>query len=265
MAPVGHTHWIPTSRLGVSDRERIEALLAERPWQDHYYRCALADLETGLDNRAFLIGRQGRGLALLIAFQGTDMVTVVGELDDDELAAVVTVKAMELHLPEAAAEVVAGVLGERLRMRSGIHLCERSGPPPAVDGSWTELTVRDYPRMRSFYSEYYPETVLSPWMLDLPFAGVEEGGEIVACAGTMVAAHGAAHVGHFITHPEHRGKGLASRVGAALVGLLAEHGFSTVRLGVKDYNPGALRVYRRLGFEIMATPTCLQADSGRPF
>ena len=193
-----------------------------------------------------------------------DRVTVVGDLDADELAAIPTVKAMELHAPAALGDSLAEVLGARVWKRSGIHLCERRGPAPVAEGPWAELQVADYPRMRRFYSEQYPETVLSPWMLELPFAGVVEDGEIIACAGTMVAFEGAAHVGHFVTHPDHRGRGLASRVGAALIGLLAERGFDAVRLGVKDDNSVALRVYQGLGFEIMSTPTCLQARPGRP-
>lgn len=42
--------------------------------------------------------------------------------------------------------------------------------------------------MRAFFGAHYPETIVSPWMLELPFVGVREQGELVATAGAIVVS-----------------------------------------------------------------------------
>lgn len=52
-------------------------------------------------------------------------------------------------------------------------------------------------------------------------------------------------------HPSHRGRGLATRLLDALLGCLDAAGIGTVWLTVHPENAGAVRLYRRLGFEVV--------------
>ena len=57
-----------------------------------------------------------------------------------------------------------------------------------------------------------------------------------------------AAVGNVFTHPAHRGRGLATRVTAAVVRTLLERRLRTVVLNVAMHNAPALRCYEQLGF-----------------
>ena len=49
-------------------------------------------------------------------------------------------------------------------------------------------------------------------------------------------------------HPSSRGQGVGTRLLQAVLALARERGFDSVRLEVVDTNPGARRLYERLGF-----------------
>ncbi|MBW4719032.1 GNAT family N-acetyltransferase [Saccharothrix obliqua] len=80
------------------------------------------------------------------------------------------------------------------------------------------------------------------------WAGVRaEGGVLVAVAADAWAAPGVGFIGGVATHPDHRGRGLSTRVcGFLTSALLAE--FGTCALMVDPDNTGAVKVYERLGY-----------------
>jgi ribosomal protein S18 acetylase RimI-like enzyme len=81
------------------------------------------------------------------------------------------------------------------------------------------------------------------------FVGIRRGGRLVAMGGLRIQSDRVAELTAISTHPEARGRGLASQVVAALVdGLLAER--RTPFLHVAEENATAIRVYQRLGFRI---------------
>jgi ribosomal protein S18 acetylase RimI-like enzyme len=84
------------------------------------------------------------------------------------------------------------------------------------------------------------------------FYGVEEAGEIVALAGTHIAAPevGIGAVGFVFTYPEWRGRGYAQACTAAVTRDLLAMGCSLVALNVRQDNGPAVRAYERLGYTI---------------
>lgn len=60
-------------------------------------------------------------------------------------------------------------------------------------------------------------------------------------------------LGNIAVHPDHRGKGLARKVTAALVKSLLDEGIEQIGLNVSDSNPAAIACYTRLGFERVGT------------
>jgi len=82
------------------------------------------------------------------------------------------------------------------------------------------------------------------------FSGIRVADELVAVAGTHLvnSEDGAAAVGNIYTRRDHRGQGLAGSATSAVVEQLIRMGISTIALNVKQDNPGARRVYERLGF-----------------
>ena len=91
------------------------------------------------------------------------------------------------------------------------------------------------------------------------YCGVFENGRLVAVAGThLVAPHvGVAVVGNVYTHPSYRGRGLATRVTAAVTARLFDRGCPLVTLTVAPENEPALHAYGRLGYR--RGPTIVEA------
>jgi len=79
------------------------------------------------------------------------------------------------------------------------------------------------------------------------FAAHRAAGDIVA-VGMAVAEGGHAGVFEMATHPDHRGRGLATGVLATLVDWMHDRGASTAYLQVVESNDPAERLYRRAGF-----------------
>ena len=81
------------------------------------------------------------------------------------------------------------------------------------------------------------------------FMGVERSGSLIAAAGTHVISegHSVAAVGSVLTHPDHRGRGLGSKVVASLCQRLQSR-FEVIGLNVAASNSAAIRVYEKIGF-----------------
>jgi ribosomal protein S18 acetylase RimI-like enzyme len=82
------------------------------------------------------------------------------------------------------------------------------------------------------------------------YFGVWEGSELVAAAGThlVVPQENVSAIGNVYARRDRRGRGLASRVTAAVAADLLDRDLRTVALNVNQGNQPAIRVYERLGF-----------------
>ena len=105
-------------------------------------------------------------------------------------------------------------------------------------------------QLRALYAAAYPDSYFTPRMLETgKFFGTPDKGAIVAVAGVHVVSHEhqIAALGNIATHPDYRGRGLATLVTHRLVDELVSEG-KMVCLNVKADNAPAIACYKKLGF-----------------
>jgi predicted GNAT family acetyltransferase len=84
------------------------------------------------------------------------------------------------------------------------------------------------------------------------FLGVRVDGRLVAMAGERMRPEGYAEVSGVCTHPDHRGRGYAAMLSAAVADRIVERG-ETPFLHAYTSNRAAVALYERLGF-VLRTP-----------
>lgn len=97
----------------------------------------------------------------------------------------------------------------------------------------------------------WEEVHFDPLMLKAgTYFGAFHHGELIAISGTHAVSrrYCMATVGGVLTHPDHRGHGLAGATTSHVVATLHDLGISDVALNVKADNAPALRAYERIGF-----------------
>ena len=121
--------------------------------------------------------------------------------------------------------------------------------PVASDGV-RRLTMSDVPDLLALYTfgggdAFQPKEIESG-----VFFGLRQNGRLVAVAGTHVVSKSGriAALGNVMTHPHHRGQGLATIATCAVCAALIEQGIETIGLSVARANASAIRVYEKLGF-----------------
>jgi ribosomal protein S18 acetylase RimI-like enzyme len=122
-------------------------------------------------------------------------------------------------------------------------------PPPHQPGEESVESVDDDPAVAALL------TASSPTASALPgdpavrrWAGIREGGELVACAADTSAATAVGHLSSIAVHPSARGRNLGAVVTAALARDLLEDGCDIVTLGMYADNTYGRVMYDRLGF-----------------
>ena len=215
-----------------------------------YVSDARATTRDGATNRTAMLGLDGAGAALGIVFERMEVRTIIGRLSPAEEWAIADLpRAGELHVDRP----VAGRIRDRLRRRViAAHelqyyaLAQR--PARAPDPRCTLLGREHLQMITEFFASHYPQTIFSPWMLERPFLGIVEHGELVACGGVVAAAEGIANVGNFLTAPSARRQGLCRAVAATLAHHLFDKGMSQVTLATTGDNIAACRAYEATGF-----------------
>jgi ribosomal protein S18 acetylase RimI-like enzyme len=112
-----------------------------------------------------------------------------------------------------------------------------------LDGSHQE-------ELQSLYDRAYPGHYFNQHMLATgKYFGYESDGRLAAVTGVHVdsARYRVAVLGNIVTAPEHRGRGLATRLTSHLTAELDSEG-KMVCLNVKADNAAAIRCYAKLGF-----------------
>lgn len=101
-------------------------------------------------------------------------------------------------------------------------------------------------------SVHYPDAFFEPHQLSTGhYYGIRSvAGELVAIAGvhTINRTDGLATIGNIVTHPEHRGKGLSTKVTSQLCRELMDDDIGLFALNVERRNSSAMHIYEKLGF-----------------
>lgn len=237
--------------------EVASALLVDRRWTAYM----LADLDEPYARHArFWTGdRDGRkGVVLvydhpefcaLVAHGDTGPVSAALEAAD-ELPPCPLVIAREPGVRALAGYYQLDGLHDMLRMA-----VDPASFRPVEAAAARRLTASDLPRLRRLYAAYDGSVFTSDQLDHGVFFGVDDPhapGRLVSAAGTHVVsrAHQIASVGNVFTLPESRGGGFAAQVTSAVTATLFEMGCRDVVLNVRPDNEPAVRVYRRLGYEV---------------
>jgi ribosomal protein S18 acetylase RimI-like enzyme len=116
------------------------------------------------------------------------------------------------------------------------------------------LGAPDVPEMLSLVAQTEPGPFL-PRTIELgDYLGIRCDGALVAMAGERFRLDGWTEISAVCTRPDHRGRGLASRlVGALIAGI--QHRSQRAFLHVLTTNTGAIRLYEELGFRVRYTAT----------
>jgi GNAT superfamily N-acetyltransferase len=244
----------PFSNLTASNVEQVRQLLAFHPLFSLYFEAGIDALARGEHNRSVLIGKAGRGVALSIDFSSLTVRTTVGALAEAELADVVAIdRPAELHLEHDHLEYARRLLGSRITAEKRLRYYQLKAPTGfAMDPRCRFLTRADERIVETFFRDFYLTTIFSSWMLDNPFMGLFEGGQLRSCAAVVVQNPrlGLANLGNFLTHPDRRGRGFAKAVARSLIHELEKAGLHGFLLATTDDNIPARQVYATLGFRV---------------
>jgi ribosomal protein S18 acetylase RimI-like enzyme len=113
------------------------------------------------------------------------------------------------------------------------------------------LSAADMDDLLALYAASYPANWFVPRMLATGrYYGVRQSGKLLSVAGVHVYSpeYKVAALGNIATHPEARGRGLATIATARLCQELLRAGVETIGLNVNAGNASALACYTRLGF-----------------
>ena len=124
------------------------------------------------------------------------------------------------------------------------------------------LLTKNLQQIESFYRVHYPGNWFDQRMLETTqtfgvWSRAEDDAnsqELIAIAGVHVfsTTYRVAALGNIAVHKDHRGRGLAGRVTAALVQSLLAEGIEHIGLNVSASNAAAVACYTKLGFEPLA-------------
>jgi ribosomal protein S18 acetylase RimI-like enzyme len=243
------------------DELLLPRLLEDPPWTAY----ALCDLDPPYRENARFIGfidESGlNSVVLLYALPGSHALLAFGDP-----AGVGIILAHTPDLPEAAFLLVqdeylsavsiryyVGTTWRMLRMS-----LDASVPRTITDSPipLRRLGETDIAAVKELYAEHWGSTFFDPLMLLMLLSGVYigafQGSNLVAVSGTHVvsADRGIAAIGGVFTHPDFRGRGLATATTGAVCEIVRSMGANLIVLNVKEDNAPAISAYRRLGFEI---------------
>lgn len=159
------------------------------------------------------------------------------------------------HVQEDQMHAVKGIFEPTTYQKMHRMGLERSHYKPSREAfapvQVERLGHRDTLAIMDLY-QHYPDNFFEPYQLETGYYfGVrDEDLGLASIAGIHVfsAEHDVAVIGNFVTHPERRGRGLASACTAKLLDSLFER-ISFVALNVQEGNAPAVKMYSNFGFE----------------
>jgi ribosomal protein S18 acetylase RimI-like enzyme len=239
----------------IADRAAIRSILRSEPYWSVY---ALGDLAPGYFEHSEWHAATAGPPALVLLYRAVTPPVLFALGPPPAIAALaeeIADPAVHLHVREEAARALTPFyrpvdLKPMVRMALETSRFER-GPE---DGT-VRLGQADAPRLDRLYADgretgESPDFFFPSMIGRGVFFGIEEGGELVAAAGThlVVPEEGVGAIGNVYTRRDRRGRGLAGRVTGAVARELLRAGVRWVALHVNRHNSAAIRVYQRLGF-----------------
>ncbi|MCX2723690.1 GNAT family N-acetyltransferase [Roseibium salinum] len=132
----------------------------------------------------------------------------------------------------------------------GVLMTERTpSSRPAGDAAIVALGPQDIPEMVALAELTRPGPFTSRTPDLGTFWGVKLDGRLAAMAGTRLALDGYTEISGICTHPDYRGRGLASVLFVHVAAEIRKRGDTPILHSYAD-NHGAIALYRKLGFEI---------------
>ncbi len=245
------------------DKNQIEAFLRRNVYL-HIY--AIGDLDEFFWPYTTWFARRddGRIRQIALLYSGSQLPALLaitdGRIDEmrDFLNSVAPLlpRRFYSHLSEGLSHLFAGMYHLDSH---GIHckmgLTDRSRCDRVDTAGVESLSKSDLHDLEKLYALSYPGHWFEPRMLETgQYYGFWQDGKLVSVSGVHVYSkvYRVAALGNIATHPDHRGKGLASKVTARLCQSLLQT-VDHVGLNVKTDNRSAIGCYERLGFEPIAT------------
>jgi predicted GNAT family acetyltransferase len=122
-----------------------------------------------------------------------------------------------------------------------------AGVEARPDGDLVRLSDEDVPKMLELVAETKPGP-FAPRTIDMgSYIGLREAGRLIAMAGERLHPPGWTEISAVCTAPEHRGRGLATRLMQAVAYGIRERG-ETPFLHVASSNTTAMRLYEAMGY-----------------
>ncbi len=117
------------------------------------------------------------------------------------------------------------------------------------------LSVPDAGEIVKLFQKSYPGNYFEPRMLDTnQYYGIRQSDKLISVGGVHIFSHEyrVAALGNIVTDPEYRNRGYAATVTARICKSLLKE-IDHIGLNVKADNKGALKCYKKLGFEVIAS------------
>ena len=115
----------------------------------------------------------------------------------------------------------------------------------------TRLDVSHLPLLEELYAHGGGDAFRQRSLEHGVFFGVCDGERLVSVAGTHIVSDNEriAALGNVMTHPNYRGRGLATLATSAVCEELLKRGIELIGLSVSRSNEAAIRVYEKIGFK----------------
>ena len=263
----------------VYDLQRIRAFLSQDPFANAYMLGDLDPIYAGYCTW-YLASEGGRDTAILQVYTGLSAPVLITHGASAGLTAILArflsdlpsrahIHLMPEHLGVLDRHFALASLRPMVRMALVADQLTRDQAFTTIEareaggqryGAVERLGHRDTGDIMELFA-HYPDSLFEPHQLSTGhYYGVRQErsdgpGTLVAVAGIHVASRfeRIAALGNIVTHPDHRGRGLSTRVTAHLCQALTGEGIELLALNVERKNASALKIYEKLGFREHST------------
>lgn len=230
-------------------RDRIRHQLErDRIWSAY----ALADLDPTEDHHCEWLVRDS---GVVLIYQGLQPAALIAHGDPEDVRGLLP-RIPSSHYVFLLMGIHRVLLTDQLQVEVEQKMWRMALKPEDFPGTSGDdvnpITIADLEAITNLFGEHrdQPDAFHPDQMRVGPFYGIWDQGNLVSMAGIHVLSRWAnvAALGNVFTHPDYRGRGMATRCSAYVVQDLLDAGIETVVLNVAMDNEAALRCYQGIGF-----------------